>query len=514
MHRSLLWIALLLLSTIAFAQTSPPAAKPALQEGWEEIDQRMVFLTVQLSSVETSLIAVNNAIRASAHAQSVKQGEANTHLKGNELMDRNAGGPVSWDKFYGKTAEQFFYHPTKHSIYINPDPTPQRPPQLDYIYRANSQAAARAEADVAALGNQLQVLSERRYELEAQQEMLWAKISFQALASRELEDKPIYRFAPAPSSTEPLAKQQADGLGAISQLVITADGATAYATPRLETQHGETFAKLSQALTDARHACNEKLLRLPLLAAQLDDANTDLGRASAISKRLAEFAQNMADAHNAATQADLAQDETRKNTMRATLQQSLMGVAESIAELDGATHALATAWHVTPDVKTELPRVTFDWPVAAPVSVEAPKSVVAASPPSSASSAQQVVIKKLTITVEATHAGMNPVSTKVMLTKGQTFQLFPDETETWAKGTGSRRGKACTYTGYPNSMSNKPVMQGANWMSLRWRVGSTSEAVESGATITAAEDGELLLFCNDDKPTANTGEIHVVVRVP
>ena len=349
------------------AQTSPPKSEnsPALQDGWEQIDQRMVFLTVQLSSVETSLAALNNAIHANGHAQTAKRGEVDTHLKGNELMDRNAGGPVSWEKFYGKTAEHFFYHPKgRNEIYINPRATPQRPPQLDYIYRANSQAAARADADVAALGNQLQVLIDHRRSLEAQQELLWAKISFQALASRELQDKPIYRYALAPSTSDPLAAQQAEGLTAIARCVATADRAAAVATLRLESQPADTFSKLSRTIVDARHALNEKLIRLPLLATSLSDANSDLGSAATVSKRLAEFAQNIADAHAAAADADRAQDETRKNTMRATLQQSLMGYADSVLELDRATAALSTTWRLTPDPKQELQPVSIAWATA------------------------------------------------------------------------------------------------------------------------------------------------------
>src|SRR5579859_1236143 len=196
-----LGLSVTLFAAFALAQTSgapaqlPPQKSP-LKDGWEQIDQRMVFLTVDLSSVETSLAAVKKAIRSNAHSRDVKQGQVEGYRKGNELMDRNAGGPVSWDKFYGKTATSFFYHPDgRRTYYINPEPVSQRPPQLDYIYRANSQAAARAQSDVAALGDQLQALQSKQRQLEAQQEALWCKISFQALGSRELADKPLYRFA-------------------------------------------------------------------------------------------------------------------------------------------------------------------------------------------------------------------------------------------------------------------------------------------------------------------------------
>src|SRR5438105_2782646 len=105
-----------LVGAVSYALAQPrPATQPAvattLPRGWQEIDQRLVFFTVQLAGVETSLDAVNKALKQAGYHQSIKQGEKERYQKGNELMDRNAGGPVSWKEFYGKTAEKFFYRP-------------------------------------------------------------------------------------------------------------------------------------------------------------------------------------------------------------------------------------------------------------------------------------------------------------------------------------------------------------------------------------------------------------------
>jgi hypothetical protein len=94
------------------AQTTRPTAATTLPAGWEEIDQRL-FFTVQLASVEASIDAVNKALRQAGYAQAVKQGRAEQFQKNNEVMDRQGGGPVGWKDFYGKTAEQFFFHPEK-----------------------------------------------------------------------------------------------------------------------------------------------------------------------------------------------------------------------------------------------------------------------------------------------------------------------------------------------------------------------------------------------------------------
>ena len=149
------------------AQTTRPAVATTLPAGWEEIDQRLVFFTVQLASVEASIDAVNKVLRQVGYAQAVKQGRAEQFQKNNETMDRQGGGPVGWKDFYGKTAEQFFFHPEKtikisiresqerhaegelqKNMYTKAD----RPPQFDYIYKANENAQARAEAEIAKLG--------------------------------------------------------------------------------------------------------------------------------------------------------------------------------------------------------------------------------------------------------------------------------------------------------------------------------------------------------------------------
>src|SRR4051794_11970819 len=86
----------------ALAQPRPatqPMVATTLPAGWQEIDQRLVFFTVQLASVETSLDAVNKALKQAGYHQSSKQSEKERYQRGNELMDRNAGGPVGWKEF-------------------------------------------------------------------------------------------------------------------------------------------------------------------------------------------------------------------------------------------------------------------------------------------------------------------------------------------------------------------------------------------------------------------------------
>ena len=203
------------------------AVKKAAAAGWQEMDQRLVFFTIQLSSVEASLAAINHALLLLGSQQAVHQYDATIARHANEAMDRNAGGPVPWADFYGRTAEKFFYHPTdRHTRYhtltilgqtpasgdVAPAqgvpsrqglPVHQRPPQFDYIYRANSEAEQRAQEEVARLGNNVAALVERRRQLEAEQSALWCKIGFHALAVSCSRNRCTSMTSKAPGRTPP-----------------------------------------------------------------------------------------------------------------------------------------------------------------------------------------------------------------------------------------------------------------------------------------------------------------------
>src|SRR4051812_12269727 len=116
-------------------------------------------------------------------------------------MNRNLGMPTSinWQDFYGRTAQRFFYHPRdRNTFYINPHPVADRPPQFDYIFKANQQAKRQAEQEAAALGGKVDALLKRRAELEARQVALWAQIPFESVAYQEVTNKPLYRFELTP----------------------------------------------------------------------------------------------------------------------------------------------------------------------------------------------------------------------------------------------------------------------------------------------------------------------------
>ena len=150
-----------------------PAVK--LPEGWDEIDQRLIFLMIRLANVEATLEAIEKTTEKNGVRVATVERDAKRADRANEDMDRNAGGPLKWSQFYGTTAEKFFYHPTdRHSSYHTVTvlsqqgyqtdnkvgggvpssqglPVHQRPPQFDYIYRSNEKAKTRAAVEAADL---------------------------------------------------------------------------------------------------------------------------------------------------------------------------------------------------------------------------------------------------------------------------------------------------------------------------------------------------------------------------
>ena len=111
---------------------APIAPAEKLAEGWDEIDERLIFLMVRLANTETSLEAVEKTIAASSRKQSVKLGDAKRSIGANEKMDHKGGGPMKWSQFYGTTAEKFFYHPTdRNSTYHTVTVLSPQPPQND-----------------------------------------------------------------------------------------------------------------------------------------------------------------------------------------------------------------------------------------------------------------------------------------------------------------------------------------------------------------------------------------------
>src|SRR5262245_41941027 len=93
-------------SVIGQQKPAPIAPAAPLKDGWEDIDQRLIFLMVRLANTETSLDAVEKALGINTRQEKSSIGDAKRAEQGNEKMDRQGGGPVRWSEFYGRTAEK------------------------------------------------------------------------------------------------------------------------------------------------------------------------------------------------------------------------------------------------------------------------------------------------------------------------------------------------------------------------------------------------------------------------
>ena len=359
---------------VAFAQekkAAPIAPAEAAKDGWDEIDQRLIFLMIRLANTETSLEAVEKTIDASSRTRSVKIGDAKRAVGENEKMDRKGGGPVKWSVFYGRTADKFFYHPTDrnstyHTVTVLSQQPPQndnktgggvpsrqglplhnRPPQFDYIYRANQEAKERAEADADKLKNKIDALLERRQKLELEQNGLWVEIAFHAIAHFDLDKKPRLRFEPVLAANDPDSKLHGDIVKSAAILTRVALSVIDEA----QKDQSAAFTRIKPVISDARQTLNDYWLRLGV---DSSDRKTTEGKFTALAKRLDDVASNLSESYEVAVDGDRQKDQLRKETFRGQLQESLVGYAEIVLALDEMLVEMQERWQIKSDLDKPL----------------------------------------------------------------------------------------------------------------------------------------------------------------
>ena len=388
------------------ARAKAEASKKAAASAWQDMDQRMVFFTVQLSSVEASIAAINRALTMLGYQQSNRKFDANTARQANTTMDRYGGGPVQWEEFYGRTAEKFFYHPTDRNTSYHTQtvlgqkppewdnatgpgvpsrqglPVHQRPPQFDYIYRGNSDAEKRAMEEVARIGNNVEALLQRRRQLEAEQSALWSKIAFHAVTSRELLNKPLY-YCDLTSVEPGEGRARVEAMRAAMDYLRNANKLAAMVEQGVEADAARCYSQLQEGAAAARGEMERRLMAQPAASGEMADRQTALGQLTAVAKRMNEITANIADAYRLALDGDQAGDQGRKLTFRSQLQQSLMLCAEALLAGDECVNDLAKEWKVSPAKQTTAPAsTTVQASLAAPPQrpVETPRPVVSPKP--------------------------------------------------------------------------------------------------------------------------------------
>ena len=371
---------------------APIAPAEKLAEGWDEIDERLIFLMVRLANTETSLEAVEKTIAASSRKQSVKLGDAKRSIGANEKMDHKGGGPMKWSQFYGTTAEKFFYHPTdRNSTYhtvtvLSPQPPQndnqtaagipsrqglpvhQRPPQFDYIYKANQGAAEKAEAEAALLKGKVDALTARRRKLELEQVALWVEIAFRAAAHFELNKKPVFRFEPLLAANDADAKLHAEIMKTATAFMRVS---LAIVDEAPKDQAG-TLVRIKPAVSEARDKLTDAWLRL---AVDTSDKQSVESKFAALAKRLDDVARNLTESYEIAVDGDRNADELRKDTFRGQLQGSLVSYAQIVLALDEMATQMRDQWKIKPDLDKPYGSVSLAKYESAPKSTEDMKSL-------------------------------------------------------------------------------------------------------------------------------------------
>ena len=352
-----------------------PAEK--LADGWEDMDQRLVFLVSRLADVEASLDAIEQVIGNKDRQANLKTRDSKRADRANEDMDRKGGGPIKWSEFYGTTAEKFFYHPTDrnssyHTVTVLSQqgsqadnkvgggvpssqglPVHQRPPQFDYIYRANEKARERAISEASELRGKIDQLNARRQKLEGEQAGLWVDIAFRSVAHYDLDKKPVYRYEPLLMASDTDSRNNVAMMKATSSFMAVALSIV----DDVQKDQRSTFTRIKPAIAKAR----ETLDNVPLnLGVDVSDKRTSIGKFFALAKRLEDTAANLTESYLVAIEGDAAKDQFRKDSFRLQLQQSLLGYAQIVLAMDEMTMELKNQYAYKPDTGKPI-KISAAW---------------------------------------------------------------------------------------------------------------------------------------------------------
>jgi hypothetical protein len=340
-----------LLPGLATAQTAPtpkpaPAKLPESGGQADLVEDPLTLRLVQLAFVETSLKLVDDALGKAGGKVSSNSAKAEQSEKGNELMNRHAGGPVSWEKFYGKTANQFYAGAAAG----------RRPRQFDYIYKANNDQVQRAKDEIAALGGKMDKLQGRKRQLENQQVALWGRISASMIAQRDLGEKPLYSFhlKCESSGNDKLFARRAETIEAFAQYLRVLNKAADYVDLTMEHDPGQALAVLKESVD-----CARKSLVRDLAGAIADDSQVqrETEPLSDIAKRLAVVTKSAVETRDATNKAEAIGDEAQRVSSRGLIQTALIDFADKTASLDDGVVKLAADWRIGPMTDKPLPEV-------------------------------------------------------------------------------------------------------------------------------------------------------------
>lgn len=443
----------------AAAKAAFPFQEAAPRQDWEwDKDERFDELIEQLAINEASLEAVQRAIAQRTRGQKGRQSAARSFEANNRMMDRKGGGPMNWREFYGTNAEKFFYHPVdpnttyrtstvlKQMGAIEDDkvgsgvpasqsvPVHQRPPQFDYIYRANREAREQALQDAATMQAEVMQLEVRLAGLEREQAELWCNLAFRPPRRLDMNRKPLLRFTLVPAGSDVAQIHQANALAAAARFFAAA----LLIVDKAEEDQATALTSAKTVVVDARYKFDDALLGQTTLAAASQDREQPLGQFVALAKMLSDKSKTLSESFEGATGTESSKDPVRKDRYRGMLQRTVVDYAQILLALNELTDVMQKEWKVGIDVNSAISTGQANWvaPVRRPETITAlpvpgvpavPASItpVPAKPNESPSSLQGTVVKLIKSPTRAVAEGWSP--TRQMKERGSWDRLPGEE---------------------------------------------------------------------------------------
>jgi len=359
-----------------------PEAAPKKDWEWDE-DERFDELMEQLAINEASLDAIQASIDKKTRRKSGQLGEAKRQDDNTRMMDRKGGGPMKWDQFYGTNAEKFFYHPVDPNTTYRTDtflrqigkaeddkfrpsgsepsrqslPVHQRPPQWDYIYKANETAKEKALADASLAEYEIERLEQRRTELEKEQAVLWCKLAFRAVQRLNVARKPLLRFELVSTTGNAGNTDQAKALSSAARFLA----ASLAVVEKAEQDQSIAFGGVASVVTQARESLEDSLLEVSDLESEWESTKTDLGKFYKLSQMLADKSKTLKESYAGAMDGDLNKEAVRKERFRGMLQESVVEYAQILLALNELADTMKTEWKVRVDTKKKVEPVSIPW---------------------------------------------------------------------------------------------------------------------------------------------------------
>lgn len=355
-------------------------APPKKDWEWDQ-DERFDELMEQLAINEASLEAVQAAIAKKTGRKGTQDARAKRFDESNRSMDRKGGGPMSWREFYGTNAEKFFYHPIDPNTTYHTDtalrqigkyeddkessdipsrqslPVHQRPPQWDYIYRANRTAQEKALENAALLEGEIEQLERRRTDLEREQAQLWCKLAFRAIQRLNMARKPLLRFELTADQTAKDGAERAAALTAAARFLAT----SLLVVDRAEEDQASAFKSVDKALTRAHEEFDDALIQAASLQGEWGTTDHDLGKYYELTKRLKDKAKTLSESYAGAVDGDVNRANARKESFRGMLQRAVIDYAQILLALNELADAMKRDWKIQVNIGQKLPPPQVAW---------------------------------------------------------------------------------------------------------------------------------------------------------